>query len=163
VAVDALAPRLDAARAYGAVAALDAAAPAAPELRRLTGGRGADVAIEISGSYRALHEAIRSVAVGGRVVAAGFYQGEGVGLRLGDEFHHNQVQVVASQIGGVPPALAGRWNPARLNDAFLALVADGRVDPLPLVSHVIGVDRAAEAYELLDQRPADALQVVLEF
>jgi 2-desacetyl-2-hydroxyethyl bacteriochlorophyllide A dehydrogenase len=163
VAVDALAPRLAAARAYGAAAALDAGTPVAAELRRLTGGRGADAAIEISGSYRALHEAIRSVAVGGRVVAAGFYQGDGVGLRLGDEFHHNRIQVVASQIGDVPPALAGRWDPARLNDAFLALVADGRIDPLSLVSHVIPVDRAAEAYELLDRRPADALQVVLEF
>jgi hypothetical protein len=29
------------------------------------------------------------VAVNGRVVAAGFYQGDGAGLRLGDEFHHN--------------------------------------------------------------------------
>ena len=85
------------------------------ELRRLTDGRGADVAIEISGSYPALHEAIRAVAVDGRVVAAGFYQGDGVGLRLGDEFHHNRVQIVSSQIGGVPPGVAGRWNQARLN------------------------------------------------
>ena len=76
-----------------------------PQLRRLTDGRGADVAIEISGSYRALHDAIRAVAVDGRVVAAGFYQGDGVGLRLGDEFHHNRVRLVSSQIGGVPPTV----------------------------------------------------------
>ncbi len=37
------------------------------------------LAIEISGVYPALHEALRSVAVGGRVVASGFYQGDGVG------------------------------------------------------------------------------------
>jgi threonine dehydrogenase-like Zn-dependent dehydrogenase len=121
------------------------------------------VAIEISGSYRALHDAIRSVAVDGRVVAAGFYQGDGVGLRLGDEFHHNRVQIVSSQIGGVPPAVAGRWNQARLNRTFLQLALDRQVDPAALVSHVIPVERAAEAYRMLDRRPEEALQVVLKF
>lgn len=32
-----------------------------------------------------------------------------------------------------------------------------------LVSHVVPVAEAAEAYVLLDETPADALQVVLEF
>jgi 2-desacetyl-2-hydroxyethyl bacteriochlorophyllide A dehydrogenase len=161
--VDALEPRLAAARAFGATATLDAAGPVAEELRRLTGGRGADAAIELSGSYRALHEAVRAVAVAGRVVAAGFYQGEGVGLRLGEEFHHNRVQLVAAQIGGVPLSVTGRWDQARLNATFLDLAVTGAVDPVGLVSHVLPADRAAEAYDLLDRRPAEALQVVLEF
>ena len=58
----------------------------------------------MTGNYRALHEAIRSVAYSSRVCAAGFMQGEGLGLRLGEEFHHNRVQVVCSQISGVAPA-----------------------------------------------------------
>lgn len=123
----------------------------------------ADVAIEISGVYPALHEALRSVTVGGRVVASGFYQGDGTGLRLGDEFHHNRVQLICSQIGGVPPQLAGRWTVERLQQTFLSLVAEGQVDVESLVSHVVPVEDAAGAYVLLDERPADALQVVLEF
>ena len=51
----------------------------------------------------ALHEAIRSVQPGGRVIAAGFYQGAATGLDLGEEFHHNRVSVVASQIGVYRP------------------------------------------------------------
>jgi 2-desacetyl-2-hydroxyethyl bacteriochlorophyllide A dehydrogenase len=164
VAVDTVPARLDKAREYGAAAIVDAGAAAVgPQLRLLTDGRGADVAIEISGSYRALHDAIRSVTVDGRVVAAGFYQGDGVGLRLGDEFHHNRVRLVSSQIGGVPPAVAGRWNQTRLNRTFLQLAVDRQVDPVGLVSHVIPVERAAEAYRMLDRRPEEALQVVLKF
>ena len=53
----------------------------AEEIKELTGGRGADVSIEISGSYRALHEAIRATAYNSRVVASGFPQGEGDGSR----------------------------------------------------------------------------------
>jgi 2-desacetyl-2-hydroxyethyl bacteriochlorophyllide A dehydrogenase len=163
-AVDALPARLAAARGHGAAHTLDAReGKVAEQVRDLTEGRGADVAIEISGAYPALHEALRTVAVGGRVVASGFYQGDGAGLRLGDEFHHNRVQLVCSQIGGVPPQLSHRWDVERLQRGFLRLVADGLVDTASLVSHRVPVEDAAGAYELLDRRPADALQVVLEF
>ena len=164
VAVDAVPGRLEKAMEYGAGAVIDAReGTVGAQLRRLTEGQGADVAIEFSGSYPALHEAIRAVAVNGRVVAAGFYQGEGVGLRLGDEFHHNRVRLICSQIGGVPPALAGRWNQTRLNQTFLRLAVDGQVDPVGLVTHVIPVEEAAAAYRMLDRRPHEALQVVLKF
>jgi 2-desacetyl-2-hydroxyethyl bacteriochlorophyllide A dehydrogenase len=163
-AVDALASRLDKAVQYGASQTLNANTGAVAErIRAATGGHGADIAIEISGAYPALHEALRSVTVGGRVVAAGFYQGDGAGLRLGDEFHHNRVQLICSQIGGVPSALAGRWTVERLQQTFLRLVSDGHVDVNSLVSHVVPVADAASAYVLLDERPADALQIVLEF
>ena len=164
VAVDAVPGRLEKALEYGADAVVDARdSTAGEQLRRLTDGRGADVAIEISGSYPALHDAIRAVAVDGRVVAAGFYQGDGVGLRLGDEFHHNRVRLVSSQIGGVPPAVAGRWNQFRLNQTFLKLAVDRQVDPVGLVTHVIPVEEAAAAYDMLDRHPHQALQVVLKF
>ncbi|WP_329183630.1 zinc-binding alcohol dehydrogenase [Actinacidiphila glaucinigra] len=163
-AVDALDVRLAKAGEYGATTTLNARTDAVAErIRAATDGRGADVAIEISGAYPALHDALRSVAVGGRVVASGFYQGDGVGLRLGDEFHHNRVQLICSQIGGVPPQLSGRWTVERLQQTFLRLIAEGHVDVRSLVSHVVPVADAAEAYVLLDERPADALQVVLEF
>lgn len=126
-------------------------------------GAGADAAIELSGVYAALHEAIRSVGVGGRVVASGFYQGEGNGLRLGEEFHHNRVQLISSQIGGVPLELAGRWSVDRLQTTFLDLVGRGAVDVDPLISHRVPIEDAADAYTLLDTRPGDALQVLLEF
>jgi 2-desacetyl-2-hydroxyethyl bacteriochlorophyllide A dehydrogenase len=140
---------------------------AAEQIRALTAtpapGAGADTAIELSGVYAALQEAIRSVGVGGRVVASGFYQGEGNGLRLGEEFHHNRVELVSSQIGGVPLELAARWSVDRLQKTFLGLVGSGAVDVEPLISHRVPIEDAAGAYTLLDTRPGDALQVLLEF
>ena len=111
----------------------------------LTDGRGADVAIEISGSYPALHEAIRSVAVDGRVVASGFYQGDGVGLRLGDEFHHNRVAagLLADRRGaaGRSPG-AGRPDPAQPDLPAAGPSTAGR-PASALVTHVVPVDEAA--------------------
>jgi 2-desacetyl-2-hydroxyethyl bacteriochlorophyllide A dehydrogenase len=165
IAVDTIRPRLDLARRLGASLTFDAAddATTVAEGIKRTAPEGADVTIEISGSYRALHEAVRSTAPGGRVVAAGFYQGEGAGLHLGEEFHHNHIQIVASQIGGVPAGLAGRWTTERLHRVFMGLVADGSIDVAPLVSHVIPCDDVVEAYRLLDQDPARTLEMVLDF
>ena len=63
----------------------------------------------------------------------------------------------------MPPGVAGRWNQARLNQTFLRLAVDRRVDPVGLVTHVIAVEEAADAYRMLDRRPHEALQVVLKF
>ncbi|WP_448626466.1 zinc-dependent alcohol dehydrogenase [Geodermatophilus sp. URMC 64] len=165
IAVDTLAPRRELALRLGATLALDAAddtVTVAEAVRRVA-LEGADVTIELSGSYRALHEAVRSTAPGGRVVAAGFYQGEGAGLHLGEEFHHNRIQIVASQIGGVPAGLAGRWTPERLHRVFMGLVLDGQVDVARLISHVVPCDDVVEAYRLLDEDPAATLEMVLDF
>jgi 2-desacetyl-2-hydroxyethyl bacteriochlorophyllide A dehydrogenase len=165
LACDAIPARLAMASRFGAVATVDVTTDSAAVLARsLTGGRGADVAIDLSGNHHALHEAVRSVGLGGRVVAAGFYQGDAFGLRLGEEFHHNRVELVCSQIGGPPPRLAGRWDQERMNQTFLRFAAEGAIDPVALVTHRVRVpEGVASAYELLDQRPAEALQVVLDY
>ncbi|ADB33890.1 Alcohol dehydrogenase zinc-binding domain protein [Kribbella flavida DSM 17836] len=161
--VDGIESRRAESQKFGALASF-APGTAAEQIRSFgAAGGGADTAIELSGVYPALHEAIRSVGVGGRVVASGFYQGDGNGLRLGEEFHHNRIELISSQIGGVPPELAGRWSVDRLQRTFLGLVGSGAVDPEPLISHRVAVEDAADAYTLLDTRPADALQVLLEF
>jgi 2-desacetyl-2-hydroxyethyl bacteriochlorophyllide A dehydrogenase len=164
VAVDALTDRLGRAEQMGASDVVDARVEggAGAAVRALT-GQGVDSAIELSGSYRALHEAVRSVVLDGRVVASGFYQGDGKGLRLGEEFHHNRVQIVASQIGGAPLALGPRWNQRRLVHTFLDQLATGAVDVTPLVTHVLDVAEVATAFETLDRGTADTLQVILRF
>jgi 2-desacetyl-2-hydroxyethyl bacteriochlorophyllide A dehydrogenase len=164
VAVDTVAQRLDMAERFGASRVLDVSQGSVAErIRQGTHGQGADVAIELSGSYAGLHEAVRATAVGGRVVAAGFYQGSASGLDLGEEFHHNRISIVASQIGGVPGGLAGRWTSERLHAVVMQLIGDGRVDVASLVSSVVPVAEAASAYRMLDEGPAKALQVVLDF
>lgn len=165
IAVDALPARRRLALRLGASDAVpaDASGGAGAAIRDLTDDVGADTAIELSGSYRALHEALRCVVTDGRVVAAGFYQGAGLDLLLGEEFHLNRVQMVASQIGGTPAALGPRWGPGRLVSVFMSQVASGAIEVAPLVSHVLDAPEVADAFRVIDETPADALQVVLRF
>jgi 2-desacetyl-2-hydroxyethyl bacteriochlorophyllide A dehydrogenase len=163
IAVDGIEARREHAWVMGAAYALPPDDGLARRIRDLTDGAGADVAIELSGNYRALASALAAVGADGTVVASGFYQGSADALRLGDEFHHNRVQLLASQIGSVPNRLRARWDVPRLQRTVVQSIADGRLDPLPLVSHRYRLDDAAEAYALLDENPAAALQIVLDF
>jgi 2-desacetyl-2-hydroxyethyl bacteriochlorophyllide A dehydrogenase len=164
IAVDAVASRREMAADMGADEVLDPTEGCVAErIRDLTGGRGADVCLEITGSYAALHEAVRSVAYNAKVCVGGFFQGGGTDLRLGEEFHLNRVQLVCSQISGVSSSLQHRWDRNRLASTVIELATRGRVQVLSLFTHTFPVSQAARAYQLLDQRPADVLQVLLDF
>lgn len=164
-AIDAIPARLELATKLGATHAFDATQVPSPaeRVKAVTSGRGADASIEISGSYAALHEAMRATAYSSRVVASGFFQGPATALALGEEFHHNRINLVCSQISGVSPALAHRWSTTRLQRTVIELAAKGRIDLTSLVSHVIPVAKAADAFSMLANRPAEAVQVVLSF
>ncbi|MER6505549.1 zinc-binding dehydrogenase [Nonomuraea sp. NPDC001636] len=162
VAADAIPDRLELARKFGAAETFDVRSGSVAEFLRKR-IEGADTAIELSGNHLGLQEAIRSVRKGGRVVAAGFYQGDGIGLRLGEEFHHNQVQLVSSQIGGVASWLAHRWDVERLQRTFMELVHRGEVEVGDLVTHLVPVEQAAEAFDLIDKHQSEVLQLVFTF
>lgn len=164
IAVDLHDSRLEQARALGIEHTLNAGRDKPAEaIRALTGGLGADVCIEVTGSTQALHEAIRSVAYSSQVVAMGFFQGEARGLMLGDEFHHNRVSVIGSQISGVSPETSHRWNKLRLWQTAVHLQAEGRLDLRPLITHRAPFEEAADFYRLLDERPNEVTLAVLTF
>ncbi|CAA9574285.1 MAG: hypothetical protein AVDCRST_MAG86-2003 [uncultured Truepera sp.] len=162
VAVDPLAARRSLAEKTGATLTLD---PTAEDVGlRLREWGGADVAVEFSGVYAALHEAIRSVRVAGLVVAAGFYQGGGAALRLGEEWHHNRVTMRSSQRGwGNPHRDAPAWDRARLRRTSVRLLVTGALDVSAFVTHRFPFARAADAYALVDGHPEEVLKVVLEY
>ncbi|MGI8646164.1 MAG: zinc-dependent alcohol dehydrogenase [Nocardioides sp.] len=164
VAVDAVPPRLEAARVMGAeeVVRADVAEGAGAVIRAWSHG-GVDAAIELSGNDRALHEAVRSVVVDGIVAASGFYQGGAEHLRLGEEFHQNRVRIVASQISGTPVGLGPRWDQPRLVRTFMEQVRRGRIDVRSLVTDVVEAAEVAAVFERLDRCDADILQAVLRF
>jgi 2-desacetyl-2-hydroxyethyl bacteriochlorophyllide A dehydrogenase len=127
----------------------------------ITGGRGADVAVEASGSGAALQSAIDTVATEGTVAVASWYGTKPVTLALGGHFHRGRVRLRSSQVGRSNPELAPRWDRTRRMDTVLALL--GRLELGELITHRIPFDRAPEAYALLDERPGEALQVIFTY
>ena len=130
----------------------------AATLKARHGSGGIPVAFEATGSPTALHEAIRVVRRTGLVVALGFYQGDAVGLRLGEEFHHNGVRISCGQIGNIHPA----WSRSSLRARTRELALSGELVLGGLSRLVVPVEDVAEGFSALS-RPAEVLQVALDY
>ena len=127
-------------------------------LKSRHGSEGIPVAFEATGNASALNEAIRVVRRLGLVVAVGFYQGDAVGLKLGDEFHHNGIRVVCGQIGNLHPTMT--WDALRARTLELALT--GKLVLGGLSRLVVPIEQVARGFEALS-RPAEVLQVAIDY
>lgn len=164
IGVDPVAGRRAMAERLGADRTLDPTAQSiADTIKGETGGSGADICIEVSGAAPALAEAMRTVAYASRVVAMGFFQGEARGLQLGDEFHHNRIELISSQISGVAPEASHRWSKLRLWQTAVRLQHEGRLNLLPLITDTVPFAAAPALFERLDKGDPAILQSVLDF
>jgi 2-desacetyl-2-hydroxyethyl bacteriochlorophyllide A dehydrogenase len=146
VAIDTVADRLEMAKRFGATPVHLTEESPRDEVKRLTSGRGVDVAVEAVGDPRALELAIRLAANCGTVSVIGVYAERA-------EVHMGLAWIKALNI------VSGQANVIGHLDAVLALLASGRLDPGPLVTHHMALDDAREAYALYDAR--EALKIVL--
>ena len=146
VAIDTVEQRLEAARRFGAEPVHLTEQDPRAEVKRLTDGRGADLAVEAVGDPRALELAIRLARKCGTVSVVGVYA-ERV------EVHMGLAWIKALRM------VTGHANVIAHLDPVLALLAAGRLDPSSLVTHHMPLADAAEAYALYDRR--EALKIVL--
>ncbi len=157
VTVDPYALRRRRSLALGAGAAVDPNEPAA-----LAGLRAsADLTYEVSGNPSALDQAIAATGFDGRVVVGSWYGDRPATLELGGAFHRSRIRLLSSQVSTIAPRFAGRWSKARrLEVAWRLLPA---LAPARLVTHRVPFAAAADAYALLDERPEEAVQVLLTY
>ena len=116
-------------------------------VRELTGGHGADVALECSGAATAVGQCVELVRKGGRVAV--------IGLPMEDARIPTQ-RLVLDEIDVVGVrATAGEMPRA------IALVAGGRIRLRELITHRFALDDFAEAYATFTERRDGALKVVV--
>lgn len=122
---------------------------------------GADLTLEVSGSPLALDTAIEHTTFSGRIVIGSWYGQKRATLNLGGRFHRSRIRLISSQVSTISPELSGRWDKSRrFGVAWDALA---KIQPEKWITHRFPLENAAEAYRLLDERPQDAIQVVLEY
>jgi len=152
IAVENIPHRAAMARQLGAdhVVDFDALDPVA-EIMRLTDGRGVDVAIEALGTQATFAAALRVLRPGGTLSSLGVYTGD---LTLpADAFSGGigDLRIVSTLCPG------GKERMRRLMD----VVASGRVDLQPLVTHRFRLDDIEEAYALFAGRRDGVLKVAI--
>ena len=132
----------------------------AASIREITGGRGVDIAVNVSSSGSGLQLAIDCLVFGGTVLEASWHGNRDITLCLGRAFHRNRLTIKSTQVSTVPPELSGRWDKKRRIGTVIDFLR--RIQPSRYITHRLKLDQAQEAFELLRDRPEETLQVVLE-
>jgi threonine dehydrogenase-like Zn-dependent dehydrogenase len=122
------------------------------EIRRLTGGRGVDVAIEALGTQETFESALRVLKPGGTLSSLGVYSGklsvpiEAFAAGLGDH------KIVTTLCPG------GKERMRRL----MQMVLHNRLDLTPLITHRFKLEQITDAYELFAERRDGVLKVAIQ-
>jgi len=149
IAVDLEQDRLDTACTLGADLGLMSGVDDVPaEVRRRTGGRGADVAFEVAGLTPTVQMAVTSLRKGGSLTLVGNFSPT-VELPL--------QEVVIRQL-----TLAGSTNAAGESEACLDMMASGLVNVDTLISAVAPLAEGATWFERLRKREPGLMKVILE-
>lgn len=166
IGVDPIAGRRDMGKVFGCDEVLDPEeVDVAWEIKkRVSSHKGVDVALETSGSYTGLQASLRSVRMAGRVVTLGYYQGSGSDLYLGEEWHHNRLNMISSMgVWDCPHRDHPLWDIKRLRETVLHLMSSRKLCLKGLITHRIPFREADSAYRLLDERPKEAIKVALVY
>ena len=152
IAVDSVPSRLAAARRLGASHTVDfnAVDPVA-EILRLTDGRGVDVAIEALGTQTTFEAALRVLRPGGTLSSLGVYSTD-LTIPLGPfAAGLADLKIVTTLCPG------GKERMRRL----MSVIASGRIDLKPLVTHRFKLDQIEAAYELFGHQRDGVLKVAI--
>lgn len=126
-------------------------------------GRGADIVFQTRAHTGSLHTALKALRPQGTVIDLAFYQGGSDHLRLGEEFHHNGLNIRCAQINRVPRGLAPLWDRSRLAlETVDLLEIEGASIREHMITHIMPLDDApAFLTELVESRP-EFLQIVFK-
>jgi len=150
IAVSRSAWKLDLARRMRADHALGATGQAlVEEVRRLTGGLGADVVVDAAGSPELLGQAVTMLRPGGRLLLYA------VSHRPVPDFTTFPMYFKELTLFGSRACVAGDFDPA------IRLVADGRIDLDGVITASYPLARVAAAFEAYERDPERVLRLVI--
>jgi alcohol dehydrogenase len=152
IAVDSVPSRLEMARRLGADVALNfEAVDVVAEIRRLTQGRGVDVAIEALGSPATFSNGLKVLRPGGTLSSLGLYS-------------HDLTIPPSDYVGGLgDQTIVNTLCPGgrQRMEALMRLVENRRIDLTPLLTHTFTMAQLPEAYDLFSQQLDGVLKVAV--
>ena len=116
-------------------------------VRQATDGKGADTVIDCAGGDETFDQAIKMTKPGGRIILVAFYHGP-VTADLADAVRRNLTIYTERGEGGTSVGQA------------LRLLAAGRIQAKPLVSHTFPLSRVHEGFDVLEKRTGDPMKVI---
>lgn len=164
-AIDPIEQRLEIAKENSATHGLNpTGGNLAEEIRKITNGRGLDVIVEASGYPQILPMVFELARIGGRIMLLGSIWHRKIEVDF-MEFHLKELTLTGCHQPKCPTTETPYfpWTQQYNRRQILHLIATGRLNVRPLISHILSYRSAAEAYRLLRDEKDKALGVVLDW
>jgi len=163
IACDPVQHRRELAQTFGADVVLDPTqGDVGLEIHRLTGNLGVDVTLEVSGSSRALHQAVRATKFAGKVAVIAAYGTGAAHLNLGDEFHWNAINLISCRTVSLPLRDYG-WDHGRILELAETLMRTRKLRHQGVIDPIIPFDESPAAYRMIDEDPAGSVKLGVRF
>lgn len=136
-----------------------------PALLDLTRGRGMNAIIEVTGSARALEQALELAARQGRIALLGCTRVSDKPIDFYQMVHKPGVSIIGAH-NFVRPSVdsyPGYWTRQDDYHVLLDLIASGRLQVRPIVSEVVSPVQAAPIYARLAEDPQAPLGIVFDW
>jgi len=133
------------------------------EIKKATGKRGVDVAIDFSSSVGGIQAALRGVAFGGNVVAGSWPAPYEKGLDFGTEPHWNRPNLIFARACSDPNRDHPRWDDTRIYDTCLQMLCDGRLTGEPVVDPVVAFEELMTAYPRIISHPNESVKLGVRY
>lgn len=149
----------------GATAAFVPDETLAERVMAATGGAGVNAAVEVTGSAKALQQALEYIAWEGRISLLGCTRISDVPIDFYKYVHRRGITLIGAHTStrAKTESAPGRWTEQDDYRTFLKLVAAGRLKIRPLISEIVSPERAPEVYACLADDPKVPLGIVFDW
>ncbi len=135
------------------------------KVKHATGGHGPKAVIEVTGSAKALQQALEYVAWEGRVSLLGCTRVSDVPIDFYKYVHKRGISLIGAHTftRAKTESAPGRWTEHDDYRTFLKFVAAGKVQTRPLISEIVSPEDAADVYTRLATNETVPLGIVFDW
>lgn len=134
-------------------------------IRELTQGKGANGVVEVTGSAKALQQALTYVAREGRVSLLGCTRVSDAPIDFYQYIHQRGVSLIGAHTYVRPQqeSRPGYWTEQDDYRTLLALLAKKKLQVRPIISEIVSPAKAADVYQRLAEDPHPPLGIVFDW
>lgn len=135
------------------------------QVKALTDGQGPNAVVEVTGVAAALRQALEYVAWEGRISLLGCTRISDVPIDFYKYVHRRGISLIGAHTNTRPKreSSPGRWTEFDDYRTFLKLVAAGKVQTRPIISHVVSPEDAPAIYRRLAEEKNPPLGIVFDW
>jgi len=122
---------------------------------------GADLVFELTGRPEAVDDALAVSGYQTRIVIGSWYGDRTATVKLGGVFHRNRIRIISSQVSTIAPEHSGRWTKGRRFDTAWKMIR--LLQPSRFITHRYLIQEAETAFQVLDQKPWESIQVIFTY